>query len=130
MPEDLYNRKAAGKKTLDVVSTLFKCTEIFEFVKRLYEVFPHDGDLSITIRLTGCRGRVLVSSELWAALFNNESSEDNIERHDNVQEAELSASSDEMAREMARHIFAVFNWDVADHRFLIEWQKRLRSRNA
>jgi hypothetical protein len=35
-----------------------------------------------------------------------------------------------MAREMARHIFAVFNWDVADNRFLIEWQKGLRSRNA
>jgi hypothetical protein len=51
-------------------------------------------------------------------------------QHDNVQEAELSASSDEIARETARHIFAVFNWYVTDNGFLIEWQKRLRSRNA
>jgi len=130
MPEDLCNRKTSGgKNTLDVISTIYKTTEIFEFLKRLYEVFPHADSVSITVRLTGCRGRELVSSELWASLFGNTSSEDIIEREDTVQEAELTASADEMARAMARHIFAVFNWNMPD-RYLIEWQDRFYGRSS
>jgi hypothetical protein len=130
MPEDLHNRKTSdGKPTLDVMSTIFRITEILEFLKRLYEVFPHSDNLSITLRLTGCHGRVLAGAEVWTQLYRNESSEDTIERYDIVQEAELAARSGEMARAMARHIFAVFNWNVPD-RLLINWQDKLLKRSG
>jgi hypothetical protein len=71
----------------------------------------------------------LAGLEVWTLLFRNESSEETIERHETVQEAELIAASDEMARAMARHIFAVFNWNVGD-RLLIDWQNKLYKRSG
>ncbi len=126
-PEDLTNLKTEqGKRTLDFVVTIYTLTEIFEFLKRLYAVFPSVEHLKITIRLTGCQGRVLTSSNLSTPVRpDQESSESTIELVESPQEVELRASADEMAREVTRHIFAIFNWTDIKDQYLIEWQDKL-----
>jgi hypothetical protein len=128
MPEELHS---GWKQNLDVVSTIWRTTEIWEFLKRLYEVFPAAHDLSITIRLTGCQGRTLRSSEYFTSIFPwHQSREDKIEFNETLQEAELAATSDEMARVVARHIFAVFNWTDISENLLMSQQDKLYGRSG
>jgi hypothetical protein len=128
MPEDLHSE---WKQTLDVGSTIWRTTEIWEFLKRLYEIFPAAQELSITIRLTGCQGRTLKSPEYFTSLFPwHQSREDTIEVNETLQEAELTATSDEMARAVVRHIFAVFNWTNVSENLLMNQQDKLYGRSG
>jgi hypothetical protein len=128
MSEELHS---GWKQSLDVVSTIWRATEIWEFLKRLYEIFPAADDLSITIRLVGCQGRILRSSDYFTRIFPwHRSSEDTIEINETLQEAELAGTSDEMARAMARHIFAVFNWMDISEDLLMHQQDKLYGRSG
>jgi hypothetical protein len=127
IPEDLLDRRTeAGKRTLDFIVTIYRVTEIMLFLKRLYESFPDVEQVHISIRLIGCRERVLTSSEPVLPMNPwNESQEANIEWKDDLTVVQLRADSEQIARRVVRHIFNVFNWTNISEDFLIHWQTNL-----
>ncbi len=124
--EDLLQGR---KGTLDFVVVIYSVTEMFAFLKRLYEPFPGVDQVHVSIRLTGCRGRELVSSELRQPMRPGQRSQDEeIVWEKDFQVVDLRASAEEIARQTVRHIFNVFNWTDVSEDFLMGWQDTLLHR--
>lgn len=125
--EDMQNHKDdAGRQVLSFISAIYSLTEYLLFLKRLYENMGNIEHVHISVRLIGCRQRVLASFEPLVSLFDSyESQEETIEFSQNFQMVELQVNAEEIARRIAKNIFHVFNWtDVLDG-VIQQWQDKL-----
>ena len=128
--EDLRNaRTEEGKRTLSFISAIYSLTEFLLFLKRFYESIATVENVHITVRLIGCRDRALASFEPLVHLPDWYMCQDeSIAIEQDFKVVDLRASSEQIARRIARHIFHVFNWtDVSDD-VLVQWQDKLLAR--
>jgi hypothetical protein len=130
-PEDIEDKRGqAGQRLLSVTSAIGSFTECFIFLSRLYERIASDTTVRIRVRMTGCNGRELAAfGSIIGFVKGRTSHEDTISQERDIQVVELRASYQEIAREMVKHIFHVFDWpDVADT-LIVDWQEKLTKRS-
>jgi len=99
------------------------------FVSRLYERIAPEATVRVRVRMTGCNGRELAAFDPMIPFFEGHTShEDTISQEREVQVVELRASDLDIAREMVKHVFHVFDWPDADDTMIVGWQQKLIKR--
>lgn len=125
--EDKRGRK--GQRLLSFIAPIWSFTEFFTFLSRLYERIAPDSTIHVQVKMTGCDGRELISSDPMIAFLGGYiSREDTISQERETQVVELRASYLDIAREMVKHVFHVFNWLDASDAMIVEWQQKLIKR--
>lgn len=129
--EDLRDAKTIkGKRALSFISAIYSLTEWLLFLARLYEAIADANSIRILVRIVGCKNRQLASFDALVDLHSEwyESQEDIISFQRDYRVEELRASSTEIARSIAKHIFHVFNWTDVTDEVIGGWQKKLLNR--
>jgi hypothetical protein len=128
--EDLREAKTqSGKRTLSFISAIYSVTEFVLFLKRVYESLGSVDHVRITVRLTGCKERVLASFDAAVSLLGGyQSWEDQIVFQQDFQVVELRAEAQDIALRIVKHIFHVFNWTDVTDETIAHWQNELLKR--
>jgi hypothetical protein len=129
--EDMDERKPFGsEKVLSFVSTIYLATEILHFLKRLYLEGLNVDSVTLEITLVGCKDRKLVSYDPGIGIFNYRSAEETINISKTFSTAELRASPNEIAGDIVKKIFMLFNWNDPADSMIEGWQKKLIERRG
>jgi len=114
---------------LDVISTLWTITEIFEFAARLAQKGILDPAAFIEVQLVGIRNRVLFMSDpgrFWYRFYAT--SEDELKKRWTGETSQLISKSAELALNMTEWFFERFQWMDPPREVLANDQKRLLER--
>ncbi|PYY12832.1 MAG: hypothetical protein DMG61_15510 [Acidobacteria bacterium] len=123
------NALGEGAKVLSFISTIYSLTEFFQFFKRYYGRIPDMAGLHAGIRLTDTAGRALASLDPRVELDGEYiSREPGVLLQRDVSFAELQSDSDQIARVLAKRLFALFNWNNISDEIIVAWQQRLLTR--
>ena len=128
--EDIADHKTqTGNRPLSFISAIYSFTEFMFFLKRAYERLELNGDVHVTIRLVGCKGRELAAYDGMIAFWDGYiSNEDIILLEDNFKVVELKAAYLQLAQNWIKHVFHVFNWTDVSEQTIDNWQKKLIER--
>lgn len=119
-----------GGRALSFISAIFSVTEWLIFLSRAYGSLEAVESLHISVRLIGCNDRALVSTETLVPLLDSYvSHEETISWSKDVKVVELRASPQEIAGQITKHIFNVFNWTDVPYHVIRHWQQKLVSRS-
>ncbi len=128
--EDIEGYKNNGRNVLSFISFIWSVTEFMIFFKRLYEQIASNENIIIRIVLNGCNDRELVSFD-----HSVDIREGNICREDvpivtekTVNVVELKAAYKELAANIIKRIFSIFNWDDISEETIDQWQMKLIER--
>ncbi len=123
--EDVEGKSSEGKPVLDYLGVILMITEYFLFLKRFYEQIPSLDNLGIRIDMHRNKERRLVSLyrpiRLTPFHISNESI---IPIRDDIRLIDLSISYKEIAAEIVKKIFSVFNLNLSESD-ISEWQMKL-----
>lgn len=125
--EDMY-QKRVNEKGLEIISSLYLFTEIFEFAIRLAQGKILGDEITIRIKCYGIKGRQLFFYEGTRTLFRDYIStiEDEAHLEINVGVEELISNGNTIAIEVLNNLFEKFNWDIhAIQGVFIEEQQKL-----
>lgn len=114
---------------LDVVETLFRLTEIYEFASRLSQKMSLQGSISISVELLQVKSRILTVLDFrraWWGYYPSE--EDNLKHTKEVPVAELIGNSPELALDAAIWVFHRFQWNDPNRTVLQNDQQKLLTR--
>jgi len=130
--EDARGHSEDGKKVLSFVSLIYSVTEILLFLKRLYTKYPTlSNDLELKISLSGCDGRKLSAFEPGVLISGYYiSGEKTIPVERELSSVELEASAEVIARDIAKEMFMLFNWNDPVDSMIENWQKKLIERGG
>lgn len=129
--EDSRGYEDEGKKVLSFVSLIYGLTEILLFFKRLYTKYPLSNEMELKITLTDCEGRKLAAFEPGVLISGYYTSgEKTIPMEREISSVELEASAEVIARDIAKEIFMIFNWNNPDDSMIEGWQKKLIERGG
>jgi len=131
--EDLVEHFFGGKianprkpgSNLEIISSLYTITEIFEFTSQLIKKAPFESGIKISIDLVGTNNRMLFFYDIRRSLNG-----DYICKIPNIiYEKEFSfddfrINSKKYAIECCVYIFEKFNWDKIPSDFLVDEQKK------
>jgi hypothetical protein len=81
--------------------------------------------IHIEIRLTNCFNRQLAAFEVLMHLLYHASKENEIVVKKDIQLVDLNASHLEIARDVIKRIFMMFNWNDPQDSMIEGWQKKL-----
>lgn len=113
-------------KYLSIFSTLFRITEIFEFISRLIEIGIYTTKIKISIELFDVNGRMLFIWDRYRDLRRNYTAAlDSIHYFKEFDVQEMIEDKFELALECTMYIFERFNWDQPPMGVLREDQKKL-----
>lgn len=118
------------EKYMEIISTLYTVTEVYEFAKRLTTKEALGPSAEISITLFGTEGRVLVYWDILRRLLerNYVSAKQQISSARIVSAAELTATSSQLALNTTVDIFEQFNWLGPPIQLLEEDQRKLFER--
>jgi diguanylate cyclase (GGDEF)-like protein len=124
--EDLYDRRMKSEGShLAFVSAIHTLTEFALFFASLFEKIAPREKLEVKIRLVGCKGRELAPYTDGVTLWGRYACR--VEEICITQvwaTKTLKADTLQIARDWAKHVFHLFNWnDVADQ-MIDKWQKK------
>jgi len=125
-------RQRRPGEVLEIISTLFQLTEIYEFASRLAQRGIFDEQTTIVVELHGMRGRKLIALHRILFPINYTCAEKDLPFEKRFSTEELIAKTSELALEHALWVFERFNWrhvrsaDVVAN--LREQQKKLLER--
>lgn len=114
---------------LDVVSTLWTITEIFEFAARLAEKEVLDASAIVQIGMIGVKNRVLFTwdaDRVWWRLYA--ANQESLSNEWPVETSQLLAESSELALSAAEWFFERFQWTNPPRNILRNDQERLLKR--
>ena len=122
---------AGGKpdKYLEIISTLYRLTEIYEFAARLASRTILSPGATVSIKLVGTEGRHLVFEHIRRLLsrpYRCKLPEINLER--TYAEPELRGEASALALTAAVHVYERFNWNDPPREVFAEDQKKLLER--
>jgi len=126
--EDVDRRESEeGKRVLSYPYLIWLVTEFLLFSRRYYDEISPQSDLHFRIHLTGTKDRKLVTFDRSRDFFSQShiASDDPIFVEKDVKVVDLRASYKEIACDVVRGIFAVFNWDDVTEKFIDGWQTKL-----
>ena len=128
--EDVKDKRGHdGQRLLSFISAIWSFTEFFTFLSRLYERIASEATVRIRVKMTGCNGRDLASFDSMVDFFQGGTShEDTISQERELQVVELRASHLDVAREMVKHVFHVFDWSDPADTMIFGWQQKLLKR--
>lgn len=120
-----------GRKVLSFVSAIYQSTEIMFFLKRLYTKYLPNNDIELKIILSDCDGRKLEAFEPGVMISGYYiSGEKTIPIERDIASIELEASAEVIARDIAKEIFMLFNWNDPADSMIEGWQKKLIERGG
>jgi hypothetical protein len=123
-------RQSATKSTklLDIISTLYSVTEIFEFAQRLASKDILGNTIEISIELGGVENRELFFWDSFSRWLNNNYictfRDENILVKRALSKEELITKSSETALSTCMEIFKKFNWSDAPEQVFVGDQKK------
>lgn len=127
--EDRYQQRVNGKG-LEIISSLYLFTEIFEFATRLAQGKKLGDEITIRIECYGIKGRQLFFYEGTRTLFRDYIStiEDEAHLEISIGIEELISNGNTIAIELLNNLFEKFNWDIHAIKgvFIEEQQKLLK----
>ncbi len=124
-----YPGRGKPQKCLEIVSTLYRISEIYEFASRLAQRGVMDPECEIQIDLTDTQERELVFWTIDRFLSGRYVSQlEKISFHATHSQDELVAKSAEFALDAAIYVFERFNWNNPPREVLAEDQRRLLER--
>lgn len=120
-------------KFLDITSTLYRFTEIFNFSSNLAQLKENDnvGEFEILVELHGVKNRMLFNWDPLRSLFTPyicKIDKDEIVFHESYDKNDLIVNFDIYALEKSIETFKLFNWENPPHQVLKEDQKKLLER--
>jgi hypothetical protein len=116
-------------RSLDVIETLFRLTEIYEFASRLSQKMSLQGSISISVELLQVKSRILTALEFHRAWWGYyPSAEDNLRHIKEVPVAELIGDSAQLALDAAIWVFHRFQWNDPNQTVLQNDQQKLLTR--
>lgn len=117
------------KKCLSFPSAIHSLTEFILFISRAYENIVNIESLHLAVTLNGCAMRHLASFDGNIPLHDwYVSQEDVISWKKDIQLIELRASYKDIARQIIKHIFHVFNWNDVSDNMIEHHQNKLLNR--
>ena len=120
---------ARGGPFLDFISTLYTCTELFEFAARLAANEVFGSSVEISVRLVGMKGRRLGSWDPARHLSMSYVCElEEIMSEQRTAVGELVARSADLALDSTQFIYERFGWTHSSREMLAEDQRRLLDR--
>ncbi len=114
---------------VDVIWTLLKITEIFEFATRITQKAEFTGFVSLTIQMIGIRNHILCvfdPARSWDGFFPCEEAE--IGKEWRVEAKSLISNSAELARNATAWFYERFNWMDASNELLLNEQRNMLER--
>jgi hypothetical protein len=126
--EDDPSFAAKYGKALSFVNVIYEMTEMFLFLKRLYERVAPEATIHVVINLRDIKDRTLVSTEVLTDIGGYTSAEPELTIEKDYTVAELRATAEELAIAVVQKIFEVFNWIAPDPNMIRMWQQKLLSR--
>lgn len=114
-------------KVLWYVSTIYSVTEYFLFIKYLYiDELNIDSDIEVKIKLNNLKNRVLKSQDYRIILFRDYISKENsFEFNKTFSPEKIKAWWKEIANDICREIFRIFNYDDVTFGIIEDWQNKL-----
>ena len=114
---------------VDILITIYRMTEIYEFAMRLVQKRVYDNGISISITLSGIKNYKLCFCDSSRLLFRPYiSSINEIHLDSKLSTEELLAKGHDIALEKAIQVFESFNWLEPPHNIFVEDQKKLLER--
>lgn len=127
-----YNTES--KKFLDIVSTLYSITEIFEFAARLSKVSPNIKGVQVIIELNDVEGRQLFFWDSFSRMLNSayvcEYPEGVLTAERVISKDDLNNNAAGLALDVTVEILNKFNWKTVDRSIFFEDQRELLERVA
>lgn len=118
-----------GFKGLEIISTIYKITEIFEFAARMAAKGVFNGNLTINIQLLDTQERKLFFWDNARTLFQEYICNiPKIEFEKNISEQDLIGNGREIALQLAGNIFERYNWNSPIDSFRNEQNNLLQGR--
>lgn len=129
--EDIENHKEKNSRSvLSFISAIYSITEFMLFCKRIYgEKFSVDS-IHLKLNLTKCHDRKLASFEPLVSIWDYISNEENIFIEKDIKVIDLHASFQDVAKDIIKKLFMLFNWNDADNSMIEGWQKKLLERKG
>ena len=148
--EDIEGHQDNNQPLLSLVGVIYSLTEIMTFIKRLYGEVWNVDSIHYEIWLTNCFNRKLAGFDpfmpLWdpissvdrklagfdpfMPLGDHISKENEIIVKKDIQSVYLVASHLEVAKDVIKKIFMMFNWDDPQDSMIEGWQKKLIERRG
>jgi hypothetical protein len=126
-------RAESHRRVLSFMSAIYSVMECILFIKRLYESLHGITHIHMTLSLTGCKDRELATFDGDVTLSDCYVSQtDDISVSRDFKLEELRADPEDVALQITRHIFHVFNWKDVPEETIAFWQSKFlgRVRNA
>lgn len=118
-----------SKPVLEFRHAVWTVTEFLIFIKRYFELIPYFGDLYLKISLGKTKDRILTSlDENYNYTGGLVSRESTILIEDNFKMVDIKANYKEIAREIIKRIFLIFNWDKPSEEIIDQLQSKLIER--
>jgi len=127
--EDKQGHSENGRPVLSFVNVIWSLTEFMIFLRRYYEQISPDGSIHLQIVMNGTKNRELVALGGEALpIYGFVAQENPIFIQEDIQVVELKAAYKEIATNIIKQIFAIFNWEDADPVMIENWQTKLIER--
>jgi len=128
--EDVQGYKINGNTVLSFERVIIIITEFFLFFKRYYELIAPESDLHFEIAINGAKNRKIFSlgRGLYSIRFQAYkyiSTEKRIYIYDDKKVVELKVMYKEIAIQIIKRIFTIFNWNEISEEFIDKWQTKL-----
>ncbi len=123
--EDLMGFTEHDQKVLYFVSRLYSITEFCLFMKRLYTESLQVDLLNFKLTIFGSKNRRLGSGQPGLLRRDYICVEEPILIEKIIPTIELTASFKEVAKDIIRELFLMFNWDDPSDKMLEDWQVKL-----
>ncbi len=119
-----------NRPLLSFVGVIYSVTEYMLFFKRLYAEKLNVESIRVQIELGKCNNRQLASFESMAHIWEYISGEDKIMIEKDINVVELQASFQDVAKDIIKNIFMLFNWNDPADSMIEGWQKKLTERGG
>jgi hypothetical protein len=115
---------------MDIIETLFRITEIYEFASRLSQKMALEGSISISVELVQVKSRILTVLDPRRAWWGYYPSvEENLTHTEEIGVAELIGNSAQLALDGALWFFHRFQWNDPSLAVLQSDQQKLLTRS-
>jgi hypothetical protein len=121
-----------ANKFLDIISTIYTVTEIFEFASKIFSALEQVSSVEIIVELHDVNNRTLVFWDTFMRSLNQayvcEYPDGIIRISKSIKKNKLIAESSNFSLDAAIEIFHKFNWTSVSKNIFIEDQKKLLER--
>jgi len=130
-PSSMWETRNDGQPSgyVGIITTIYRMTEIYEFVMRLAQKDVYDKGISISITLSGINNFKLFYFEAERVLFRSYISKVNeIKLESRLSIEELLAKGHDEAIKKCIQVFEIFNWMDCPYNIFVEDQKKFLER--